>query len=52
VDGFGEVLIEGIGGTISKSAISFENEQISYGTVVLVVDVKNGVLSVTPHEPL
>ncbi|UQZ47134.1 hypothetical protein M1D69_05625 [Bacillus sp. PK3-037] len=52
VDGFGEVLIEGIGGTISKSAISFENEQISYGTVVLVVDVKNGVLSVTPHESL
>lgn len=52
VDGFGEVLIEGIGGTISKSAISFENEQISYGTVVLVVDVKKGVLSVTPHEPL
>lgn len=52
VDGFGEVLIEGMGGTISKSAISFENEQISYGTVVLVVDVKNGVLSVTPHESL
>lgn len=51
VDGFGEVVIEGIGGTISKSAVSFENQQISYGTTVLVVDVNNGVLSVTPHEP-
>ncbi|KFI01975.1 NfeD family protein [Bacillus spizizenii] len=52
VDGFGEVVIEGIGGTISKSAVSFDNEQISYGTAVLVVDVNNGVLSVTPHEPI
>ncbi|MCY7781967.1 MULTISPECIES: NfeD family protein [unclassified Bacillus (in: firmicutes)] len=52
VDGFGEVVIEGIGGTISKSAVSFENQQISYGTTVLVVDVNNGVLSVTPHEPI
>ncbi|MCY7891416.1 hypothetical protein MOB38_20725, partial [Bacillus spizizenii] len=40
------------GGTISKSAVSFDNEQISYGTAVLVVDVNNGVLSVTPHEPI
>ena len=52
VDGFGEVVIEGIGGTISKSAVSFDNEQISYGIAVLVVDVNNGVLSVTPHEPI
>ncbi|MGG0774273.1 NfeD family protein [Bacillus rugosus] len=52
VDGFGEVVIEGIGGTISKSAVSFDNERISYGTAVLVVDVNNGVLSVTPHEPI
>ncbi|NTU27284.1 hypothetical protein HPX95_14030 [Bacillus tequilensis] len=52
VDGFGEVVIEGIGGTISKSAVSFENQQIGYGTRVLVVDVKNGVLSVIPHEPI
>ncbi|MBO3638359.1 NfeD family protein [Bacillus subtilis] len=52
VDGFGEVVIEGIGGTISKSAVSFDNQQISYGTTVLVVDINNGVLSVTPHEPI
>ncbi|KAF1678436.1 NfeD family protein [Bacillus sp. SKDU12] len=52
VDGFGEVVIEGIGGTISKSAVSFDNQQIMYGTKVLVVDINNGVLSVTPHEPI
>ncbi|MCD2475926.1 hypothetical protein LRN56_14055, partial [Staphylococcus aureus] len=23
-----------------------------YGTTVLVVDINNGVLSVTPHEPI
>lgn len=51
-DGFGEVVIQGIGGTISKSAISFENEEIPYGTVVLTIDVQNGVLHVTPHEQL
>lgn len=52
IEGFGEVVIEGIGGTISKSAVSFENQQISYGTTVLVVDINNGVLLVTPHEPI
>ncbi|MGG3326681.1 NfeD family protein, partial [Bacillus velezensis] len=51
-DGYGEVIIEGIGGAISKSAVSFEQEQISYGTSVLVIDVKDGVLFVTPHEPI
>ncbi|MCP6682377.1 hypothetical protein [Bacillus nakamurai] len=51
-DGYGEVLIEGIGGAISKSAVSFDNEQINYGTAVLIIDVKDGVLSVTPHEPI
>ncbi|WP_332275691.1 NfeD family protein [Bacillus velezensis] len=51
-DGYGEVIIEGIGGAISKSAVSFEQEQIKYGTAVLVIDVKDGVLFVTPHEPI
>ncbi|ABS75144.1 hypothetical protein F0M21_14430 [Bacillus velezensis] len=49
-DGYGEVIIEGIGGAISKSAVSFDQEQIKYGTAVLVIDVKDGVLFVTPHE--
>ncbi|WP_438420457.1 NfeD family protein [Bacillus siamensis] len=51
-DGYGEVIIEGIGGAISKSAVSFDQEQIQYGTAVLVIDVKDGVLFVTPHEPI
>ncbi|MGV3272063.1 NfeD family protein [Bacillus sp. CIS52] len=51
-DGYGEVIIEGIGGAISKSAVSFDQEQIKYGTDVLVIDVKDGVLFVTPHEPI
>lgn len=51
-DGYGEVIIEGIGGAISKSAVSFDQEQIRYGTAVLVIDVKDGVLFVTPHEPI
>lgn len=51
-DGYGEVIIEGIGGAISKSAVSFDQEQIKYGTAVLVIDVKDGVLFVTPHEPI
>ncbi|ARJ76141.1 NfeD family protein [Bacillus velezensis] len=51
-DGYGEVIIEGIGGAISKSAVSFNQEQIKYGTAVLVIDVKDGVLFVTPHEPI
>ncbi|MCI4170579.1 hypothetical protein MMJ17_21605, partial [Bacillus spizizenii] len=52
VDVYGVVVIEGIGGTISKSAVSFDNQKISYGTAVLIVDVNNGVLSFTPHEPI
>ncbi|MEI5908624.1 NfeD family protein [Bacillus spongiae] len=49
-DGFGEVIIEGISGVISKPAASFDNEGIAEGEKVLVIDVKNGVLYVTPHD--
>jgi membrane-bound ClpP family serine protease len=52
VDGFGEVIIEGIGGNISKSAVSFDNEEIPYGKEVLIIDVQKGVLHVSPHEEL
>ncbi|RSK25782.1 hypothetical protein EJF36_02100 [Bacillus sp. HMF5848] len=52
VDGFGEVVIKSSSGTISKSAQSFENVEIPYGHDVLIVDVKNGVLQVTPYETL
>lgn len=52
VDGFGEVIIQGNGGNIAKSAVSFEQEAIPFDTEVLVIDVKNGVLHVLPHEKL
>ncbi|MEH7662613.1 hypothetical protein V7193_06235, partial [Bacillus velezensis] len=29
-----------------------DQEQIKYGKAVLVIDVKDGVLFVTPHEPI
>jgi membrane-bound ClpP family serine protease len=51
-DGFGEVLLEGYGGNIAKTAVSFENEAISYGTKVLVIEVRDGALHVLPHENL
>ncbi|MDQ0232549.1 NfeD family protein [Metabacillus malikii] len=49
-DGFGEVVLNGKGGTIAKSAVSFDEEEIKEGKMVLVIDVKNGVLHVSPHE--
>lgn len=51
-DGYGEVILEGTGGTISKSAMSFDEEEIPSGNKVLVIDVKNGVLYVSPIESL
>jgi hypothetical protein len=51
-DGFGEVILEGNGGTIAMSATGFENEAIPFESEVLVIDVKESVLYVTPHERL
>lgn len=50
--GFGEVVLNGIGGMISKSAISFDHEYIGEGTKVVVIDIEKGVLHVSPHETL
>lgn len=50
VDGYGEVVIEGISGTISKSAKAFNNEPISYDEKVLIIDVKEGVVYVLPYQ--
>ncbi|WP_188454623.1 NfeD family protein [Virgibacillus oceani] len=49
-DGYGEVVISGKGGTISKSAKSFEDQPIPEGTEVLVIDIKNGVVFVSVHD--
>jgi membrane-bound ClpP family serine protease len=51
-DGFGEVLISGVGGNIAKPAKSFDEESIASGRDVLVIDVKDGVLYVSPLESL
>ncbi|MDW7614427.1 hypothetical protein SC499_06725 [Peribacillus simplex] len=50
VDGFGEVLIESISGSIAKTAASYKNEGIVSDTKVLIIEVKNGVVYVMPHE--
>ncbi len=49
-DGFGEILIESISGRISKPATSFDNKMIAEGKKVLIIDVKEGVLYVVPHN--
>jgi len=49
-DGFGEVVLSIGGSTVSRSAQSFENEEIPYDTEVLIIDVQTGVVSVTPYE--
>jgi len=51
-DGFGEVVLEGKGGTIAMSAKGFQDEAIDYDTKVLVIDIKDNVLYVIPHETL
>ncbi|AOC55688.1 MULTISPECIES: hypothetical protein [Bacillus] len=51
-DGFGEVLLISNSGKISKPAVSFVEEEIPYGTRVLVVEVNKGVLSVIPNEEI
>ncbi|HWO77361.1 MAG TPA: hypothetical protein VNM69_15960 [Bacillus sp. (in: firmicutes)] len=49
-DGYGEVVIESNSGNIAKPAASFDDLPIPEGSQVLVIDVKSGVLYVTPHE--
>ncbi|KRG12690.1 hypothetical protein [Lederbergia galactosidilytica] len=50
-EGFGEVVIESYSGMISKPAASYENTNISEGTEVLVIEVRDGVLHVIPYKP-
>jgi len=51
-NGYGEVIIEGNGGTIAMSATGFENEAIPYESKVLVIEVKESVLYVSPYDQL
>lgn len=50
IDGFGEVIIQSSSGTIAKSAKCFENKGIAEGQKVLVIDVQDGVLLVSPYD--
>lgn len=49
-DGFGEVLLKSNSGMVAKPAASFEHKPIEEGKHVLVIDIKEGVLLVIPHE--
>lgn len=49
-DGFGEVLISGNSGNIAKSAISLDHQPIAEGSEILVIEIQDGVLHVTPYE--
>ncbi|WP_099157844.1 NfeD family protein [Virgibacillus ndiopensis] len=51
-DGYGEVVISGKGGTIAKSAKSFDGQSIPEGTEVLVIDIKNSVVYVSVHDQI
>jgi membrane protein implicated in regulation of membrane protease activity len=50
-DGFGEILIQGTSGAISKPAQSWKNEEIPSGTEVVIVQMENGFAKVTKHDP-
>lgn len=49
-NGFGEIMIESKSGSISKPAASYEDTEIEEGEQVLVIEVKDGVLYVTPYD--
>jgi membrane protein implicated in regulation of membrane protease activity len=50
-DGFGEILIQGKSGAISKPAQSVKNEEIPSGAEVVIVEMKNGVAKVSTYDP-
>ncbi|WP_110112562.1 hypothetical protein [Bacillus sp. CGMCC 1.16541] len=49
-DGFGEVVIEGISGTISKPAFSYRHIPIPSDTNVLIIEAEKGNVAVVPYE--
>lgn len=50
LDGYGEILIEGVSGSISKRAKSFDETEIEYGTVVVIVEVIDGTAYVARSQ--
>jgi hypothetical protein len=49
-EGLGEVLITMVGGTTNHMAASIDREAIREGTRVVVIDVRDHVLYVTPFQ--
>ncbi|GIO25933.1 NfeD family protein [Ornithinibacillus bavariensis] len=50
MDGFGEVVIDGKSGMVTRPATSYENKPIPEGTEVLVLEIKDRVLYVIPYD--
>ncbi|WP_088808680.1 MULTISPECIES: NfeD family protein [Listeria] len=48
-DGFGEVLIEMNAGKVAKAAKSSDNEPISLGETVLIIDAEDAYILVSPY---
>ena len=49
-DGFGEVILHDSGGTVSKTAKGFDEEEIPSGKDILVIDIKDGVAYVSVKD--
>ena len=50
VDGFGEIVIEGVNGMISKRATSYHNIEIPYDAQVLIIEMREGTAFVAVYE--
>lgn len=50
-DGYGEIVIETVGGLLSKRAVGYDNEEIAYGKEVLVIEIEEGTFLVREYEP-
>ncbi|MCK2000555.1 NfeD family protein [[Brevibacterium] frigoritolerans] len=49
-DGFGEILVSSLKGTIAKTAKTLHNDVIENGTEVVIIDIKPGYVVVIPSE--
>lgn len=50
LDGFGEIVIEGVNGIIAKRAASYHHVEIPYDTQVLIIEVREGTAFVAIYE--
>lgn len=50
IDGYGEILIESVSGTISKRACSYHNDSIPFDARVLIIDMKDGTAYVVEQK--